>query len=153
MQRNIPNKRNLRRYILLIGIISYEEISTIYTYLPPLFGFMFLIFLQAIKKQDRFFIFLTMIYLLFFEADRDFLLFSSIVFYTVTAYYIEPRLKQIIHCNRCLIPIFIFWVYIGYFLFNNFTLFVLDYPSDRFSNIILYYAFVETIFATIMLGF
>jgi hypothetical protein len=153
MQRNISHQRDLTLFLLLISLITYEEISTIHNYLPPLFGFMFLIFLKAVKQKDKFFIFLSIIYLLFFEADRDFLLFSSIVFYFITVNYIEPRVAQFVHCNRCLIPIFIFWIYIGYFLFNNITLFILNIPMDSFNTMIIYYACIESIIATLLLGF
>ena len=151
MQRNISNKRDLNNFLIIFSLIIYEEVSTIHNYLPPLFGFVFIVFLNSIKSKNRFLIFTTTLYLLFFEADRDFLLFSSIIFFVISIYYIEPKLKSVIHCNRCLIPIFVFWSYIGYYLFINLINFIFNIPLNDFHALILYYALVETMLAFLLL--
>ncbi len=152
MQRNITYQRDLKYFFLLIVVLVYEAISTIYSYLPPLFGFMFVIFLNSLKDDSKFLVFTTIIYLLFFEANRDFLIFSSILFFVISIYYIEPILKKIIKCNKCLIPILITWIYMGYSVFINASYFILSIEEPVFNFLIFYYIIIETLFAFLVLG-
>ena len=151
MQRNITYQRDLKHFFLLIIVLVYEAISTIHSYLPPLFGFMFIIFLNALKDNSKFLVFTTIIYLLFFEANRDFSIFSSILFFVISIYYIEPTLKKIIKCNKCLIPILITWIYLGYTIFINASYFILSIEEPVFNILIFYYIIIETLFAFLVL--
>lgn len=151
MQRNITYQRDLKQFSLLILILVYEAISTIHNYLPPLLGFMFILFLNSVKNANKFLIFTTIIYLLFFEANRDFLIFSSILFFVISIYYIEPKFGKIIKCNRCLIPILITWVYFGYYIFINLNYFILNLEEIGFNPLIIYYIFIESLLAYFLL--
>ncbi len=151
MQRNIAYKRDLKYFSLLVLILFYEAISTIYTYLPPLLGFMFILFSNSVQNRKILLIFITVIYLLFFESNRDFLIFSSILFYFITIYYVEPKLNSIVKCNRCLIPILVAWIYLGYYVFINLNYFILNLEEIDFNLMIIYYILIESFLAYFLL--
>lgn len=95
--------------------------------------------------------FVVIVYLLFLESDRGFLIFSLILFFFLTLYYIEPILNRVIKCGACIIPIMILFVYLGYYLFVNLIHYILNLDLINFTNLIIYYILVETLFTFILI--
>jgi hypothetical protein len=150
MQRGIINKVYIKYFSVLILFI-YDSISVIYSFLPPLLGVMSLFIYKALDEDDRYFLFVLSIYLVIFEANRGFLLFSTILFLLLTYYYIIPKLRNITICKKCLYPIYIALSYIGYFLFTLILSFLLNVDYINFDYIVIYYILIEIIIALVWL--
>lgn len=150
MQRGIINKVYIR-YFMLLGFLVYDAIAVIYLYLPPMFGFLSLYFYQALDEDDRYFIYTMVGYFLFFEANRDFLLFSTSLFLLFSYFYFIPKIRSITTCKRCLYPVLIPLSYIGYFLFMLVINFIFNLEHISFDYIVVYYIVIEIIIALVWL--
>jgi hypothetical protein len=150
MQRGIINKVYIK-YATVFILFLYDSISVIYSFLPPLFGLVSLYIYKSLDEDDKYFLFAMTLYLLIFEANRNFLLFSTILFFAINYYYIIPKLSNITTCKKCLYPIYISLSYIGYFLFTLVLSFMLNVHYINFDYIVVYYILIEIIIALVWL--
>ncbi len=134
MQRSITYPFYIKAFMLLVLYLIYESLSTIYLFLPPLFGVLFFYFIRALDKQDLSLLFLVVILALIYEADKGYLFLSSLVFFSFTYKFILPKLHQMIECTRCMHFIYIVLAYIGFWIFSLLLqqMFVLEFASINF---------------------
>lgn len=152
MRRNITDSELISRAATLVAIFCYEAISTIYLYMPPLLGIMFLLFIESNEKNNIILRVTVLVYLILFESDRGFLMLSAVTFFILSYAVVVDVVKKYISCQKCLHMIFIFYAYFGYWLFLLLLSFVFDTTiHPEISYIILYYAIIETILAVILL--
>ncbi|MEN8147704.1 MAG: hypothetical protein ABFR02_08820 [Campylobacterota bacterium] len=118
MQRSITYPFYIKAITLFLLYLLYESLSTIYLFLPPLFGVLFFYFIRSLDKQDTSLLLLVVALLLIYEADKGYLFLSSLVYFSFLYKFILPKLKQMIECRRCLHLIYIVLAYIGYWLFS-----------------------------------
>ena len=115
MQRSLTNKKILTTLGIIIAFVLYQSLSSIYLLLPPLLGVLFFYFIRALEKEDLYSLVLIIILLLIFEAEKDFLLFSSLVYFTFIYRFVIPKLRVLINCWFCLkVILFVYslsWVY------------------------------------------
>ena len=98
--------------------LFYESLSTVYLFLPPLFGVLFFYFIRALDKQDISILLLVSAMLLLYEADKGYLIFSSMVYFSFVYKFILPKLQQLLKCKRCLLFLYVIFAYIGFWLFT-----------------------------------
>ena len=118
MQRSITYPLYIKAITLFLLYLVYESLSTIYLLLPPLFGVLFFYFIRSLNKQDISLLLLVVILLLVYEADKGYLFFSSLVYFSFVYKFILPKLEQVIECKRCMHLIYIIFAYIGFWLFS-----------------------------------
>ena len=118
MQRSIAYPYYIKAFSLFVLYLLYESLSTIYLFLPPLLGVLFFYFIRALDKQDISLLLLVTLMLLLYEADKGYLLFSSLVYFTFVYKFILPRLQQMIECKRCMLFIYVCFAYIGFWVFT-----------------------------------
>jgi hypothetical protein len=149
MQRNFINKEYLK-YIYLFIFLIYDSISTLNILFPAMIGMLSIFFYKALKSNDTYYIASFVFVLLIFESNRDLLLFSTSLFFTMSYYYIVPHLSNITNCIKCLETIFIIFAYFGYIIFSVILSYLFEaqfISTDIF--IIIYYILLEI---TIMLA-
>ena len=131
MQRSITYPFYIKALALLLLYLFYESLSSIYLFLPPLFGVLFFYFIRALDKQDLSLLFLVILLALIYEADKGYLFFSSLVYFSFVYKFVLPKLHQLIECRRCMHFIYIVLVYIGFWLFSLLLqqMFVLEFAS------------------------
>ncbi len=118
MQRSITYPLYIKAITLFLLYLVYESLSTIYLLLPPLFGVLFFYFIRSLNKQDISLLLLVVVLLLVYEADKGYLFFSSLVYFSFVYKFILPKLEQVIECKRCMHLIYIIFAYIGFWLFS-----------------------------------
>lgn len=143
MQRSLTNKKILTSLALVIAFGLYQSLSSVYLLLPPLFGVLFVYFINALEKEDLGSLMLIIVFLLIFEAEKDFLLFSSLVYFTFLYRFVIPKLQIMISCHVCLKMIFIILAYPGFVTFSYILNQVLWVETPTFDWHIFYYMFVE----------
>ena len=143
MQRNITNQKYLNIFIYLILFLVYESLSSIYLFLPPLLAVMFVIFINSIKNDDTITLLATSMALIFFEAQKDYILFSSIVYFTFIYRFVVLKLDKYIQCQNCIKFMLVLLAYLGYYLFSLILsqIFLLNQPELDFY--VIYYIIVE----------
>lgn len=116
LQRNISDKKYLKLAVPAGILLAYEALSTLNPYLPPLFGIM-LTLVYFVERRE--FAVFSLAFLLIFEADRGYYLFSSWLFMFVYVYYLLPFVSKFLDCRRCIAALSAFFAYPLYFLFLN----------------------------------
>jgi len=144
MQRSISNKKSIKNYfIYTILFVVYESLSSIYLFLPPLFGVLFVLLINAINKNDTVYVIFIAFCLVVFEVEKGYILFSSIIYLLMIYKFILPKITQNFNCYSCVKVSYILLAYIGFYLFNSFfaNIFLLPMPSINYY--IIYYIVIE----------
>jgi len=127
----------------LVFLIVYESLSAIYIYLPPLFGLM-MSFLYVKKDEKAYF--LVLIFLLFFESNHSFFVFSGWLFLWIFIKFIMPLVEGILDCKICLQIAAVVLSYLGFYSFIIIFNFLIGIQSEVYNyGYILYYIIIESL--------
>ncbi|GHS86931.1 hypothetical protein FACS189487_02090 [Campylobacterota bacterium] len=149
MQRDSFNFNDIVRCVAFLALfIVYESLSTIYYFLPPLFGFCFA--LAAVKKEPRF-MWAVIVYILFYESEHSLITGSGALFLYIFIKYIMPVLEDFIMSRYVIMIIAVLFAYFGYYIFINALYFVFGANTISFSWFLIYYAAIEATIAVIVL--
>lgn len=150
MQRSISNQNSLTPFAYTAVFIMYTALSGIYLFLPPLFAVLYIFFAKALKQEDVVSLFLVALCLLFFEAQNSYLLFSTIIYFSLIHRYVVPKIKKNFNCDLCVKFSIVVLVYIGFFLFGSLlaNVFLLEMPSINYY--IIYYMAVEFLILSLL---
>ena len=150
MQRSITYPFYIRVIPLFILYVVYESLSSIYLFLPPLFGVLFFYFIRSLDKQDVGMLLFIALLSIIYEAEKGYLFLSSLVYFSFVYKFILPKLEQVIECPRCKHFFYIILAYIGFWLFSLLLqqLFWLELASIDFY--ILWYIFAEFLLVAIL---
>ena len=122
MQRSITNQKPVESILYVLLFAAYESLSSIYLFLPPLFGVLFVLFLKSLKNEDMFSLLFISLCLVLFEADRGYMLFSSVIFFALSYKFLIPRLIQNISCQSCIMFLYVIVAYVGFSFFQCYYL-------------------------------
>ena len=118
MQRSITYPFYIKALMLFTIYLIYESLSNIYLFMPPLLGVLFFYYIRSIDDQDISLLLLLVALLLVYEADKGYLILSSLVYFSFIYKFILPKIEQIIECRRCKDLLYIVLAYIGFWLFS-----------------------------------
>ena len=150
MQRSISNQKSLTPFVYVALFSIYIGLSSIYLFLPPLFSILFFYFTKSIKKQDSIAIFLVSLCLVFYEAEKGYTLFSSIIYFTIVYKFIMPKLSQNFSCLSCIRISTVLLSYIGFFLFSLLLSNVFLLPEPTINYYIIYYIVIEFFIVSVL---
>ncbi len=150
MQRSITNQKPLDSFIYIILFMIYESLSSIYLFLPPLLAVLFVLFAKALKKEDSVGIALIVFCLIIFEAEKGYILFSSIIYFLLIYRFIMPKLNQNFSCIFCIKISYILLAYIGFFFFTLLISKVFLLPAPSINYYIIYYIVIEFFIVSIL---
>jgi membrane-associated HD superfamily phosphohydrolase len=143
MQRSISYQNPLTPLLYAALFILYTALSGIYLFLPPFFAILYVLFSRALKQENTASIFLVSFCLLFFEAQNSYMLFSTIIYFSLIHKYVVAKIKQNFNCNLCVKFSIVFLVYIGFFIFNLLLSNIFLFPMPSINYYVIYYVAVE----------
>lgn len=143
MQRSITYKTPLTYVGIIIAFSLYQSLSSVYLLLPPLLGVLLVYFIRTLEEENLSQLLLLIVLLLIFEADKDFLLFSSLVYFTFIYRFIITRLRVVTSCEVCLKVLNLFLAYPGFLVYSYVLNQVLWLEVPTIDWHILYYMLVE----------
>lgn len=150
MQRSITYKNPLSPFLYVIAFVTYESLTGIYLFLPPLFGVLLYLFSSALKKEDSLTIILISICLLFFESENGYLLFTSIIYFLIVIKLIMPKIIQSFNCNSCIKVSYVVLAYLGYFIFYMLISNIFVFAEPSINYYIAYYIIIEFFIVSIL---
>jgi hypothetical protein len=150
MQRSISNQNSLTPFVYVILFIAYESLSSVYLFLPPLFAVLFVLFVDALKKDDSLIIFLIAFCLVVFESQMGYPLFSSIIYLGLVYKFIIPKLKKNFGCASCIKASYVLLTYVGFYLFLSVLSNIFLLPMPSFNYYIIYYIVIEFFIVSII---
>ena len=144
MQRSLTNQKSLRdSFLYVVLFVIYESLSSIYQFLPPLFGVLFVLLINALNRKNTIGVILIAFCLVIFEAEKGYILFSSVIYLLLAYKFILPKVIQSFNCYSCVKFSYIFIAYIGFLIFNTLfsNIFFTDLPSANYY--IIYFIVIE----------
>ena len=150
MQRSIAYQNALLGFLAILAFVPYVSLSSIHLFLPPLFGVLFFLFARALDRQDLGYAIVIALMLFIFEIDKGYVLFSSLIYFSLLYVIILPKLKQIIDCRWCLNLIYVLLAYVGYWLFMLLFHQVFLMPLPAIDWYIIYYIAIEFLLVSLL---
>jgi hypothetical protein len=114
LQRNITDKNYIKLIFIGAIFVAYVSVSVLNPYMPPLLG---VLIATAYFVQKKEFMWFALVYLLIFEADRGYYLFSSWFFLFFCIYYLIPFVSNFLDCKRCIAAFSALAAYPLYYIF------------------------------------
>ena len=150
MQRSISSQKTLAPFLYVVLFGVYISLSSIYLFLPPMLSVLYIYFSRSIKKQDSIAIFLVSLCLVIFEAEKGYILFSTIIYFTIMYKFIMPRISQNFSCVSCIKISSVVLSYIGFYLFSLLLSNVFLLPTPNISYYIIYYIVIEFLIVSVI---
>ncbi len=152
MRRSRFNYQPLVLLLLFFFALIYEAIGTIYPHLTPLLGVGFYYWTQHFKEHKNYFIlFLFFLYTLFFELDRQTILFSFILLMMVYYFFLHKIVTDALNCQVCKVVIKVTYAYLGYYIMNIFLAFLLNMPYPKFDTDFFIYILTDLFIVVLFL--
>ncbi len=150
MQRSISHQNPLAPFIYVVLFIAYESLASIYLFLPPLFAVLFVLFANALKRDDSVALFLISFCLIIYETQMGFTLFSSIIYFGLVYKFVIPWLKKNFDCAVCIKVAYVLLAYIGFYLFLVLLSNIFLLPMPTINYYIIYYIIIEFFIVSIL---
>lgn len=142
-RRHRLNKQTLAIFALFIGLYLYESVVSMYFFLPPLIGVLFVLFVRF-DEEDNFYAFLAIIAgILCLEAENNLPMGILLGLYLLLAFLVIPKLKIMINTPKVISVASVLIVYLGFYLLILF--FRSTFGSEIMGKawILLFYAVCE----------
>jgi len=143
MQRSISHQNPVRPFLYVVLFLLYSSLSSIYPFLPPMLGVLFVLFAKALKNSDSLYALIVAFCLVIFEANNGYMLFSSIFYIYLVYKLILPKISQNFSCKICIRISYIFLSYLGYFLFLTLISNIFLLQTPELSYYVIYYMLIE----------
>jgi len=150
MQRSITYPFFVKALLLFVLYLIYESLSNVYLFLPPLFAVLLFYFIRALDRQDVALLLLVTSLTLVYEADKGYLVFSSLVYFAFLYKFIFPKLNQLIECKKCMLFAYTVFAYIGFWAFSLLLQQVLWMEMPMISWHVLWYILFEFFVVTLL---
>ena len=143
MQRSITNKKSVENILYVTLYAIYVSLSSIYLFLPPLFGVLFVLFAKALKDKDSVSLLFISLCLVLFEADKSYMIFSSIIYFTLIYKFLMPSITKNFSCTSCVRFSYILLAYAGFYLFSILLSNIFLIPMPSVNYYIVFYIVIE----------
>ncbi len=146
MQRSIVNYQPVIPIVLLFGLVVYESIASLYIFLTPLSGLIFLYLVTNIKDKEKININIVLfLYITYVEFDRGLVVFSSLILFLIYYEFIHRELINSIGCKNCLKVVIIAIYYLGIYIVNLIISLIFDIPLPMLDITYIIYLITDTI--------
>ncbi len=151
MQRNITYKSFIKYVVWSLLFALYAALSTVYLFLPPMIGVLFLLFHYAQTRKNSLLLLFVLIDVVILEALKGFLAFSLLLYFLLQERFIIPKIKQSINARHLRNFLYVAFSYFGYFLFSALLAQIFLLPRIELDFYIVYYIVVEFLIVSIAL--
>jgi len=143
MQRSLSHQKPLVPFLYIVLFIIYGSLSSIYLFLPPLLAVLFVLFLKAMNRDDFLLLMLISFCLLLFEANKGYLIFSTIIYFALVYKFVMPKIIQNFSCTSCIRIASVLLAYVGYYIYLIVVSNIFLLPMPELNFYILYYMLIE----------
>jgi len=143
MQRSISHQKPLVPFLYIALFAVYGSLSSIYLFLPPLLAVLYVLFSNALKRDDLLMLVLVSFCLLLFEANKGYMLFSTIVYFGIVHKFVMPKIIQSFSCSSCIKISYVVLAYLGYYIYLALISNIFLLPAPEINFYIVYYMIIE----------
>ena len=126
-------------------LFVYNIFSSLYLFLPPLFGVLFLYFILLFRKERYYSLYFFIVLMCVFEVSKGFYPGILFVSYALVYIFLFPNIMKIFDNFNIFDIFYPPIIYILYFMLNFFVLLFYNDDVDIWNSMIVYYVFVESI--------
>ena len=143
MQRSLSHQKSLVPFLYIVLFAIYGSLSSVYLFLPPLLAVLYVLFSNALKRDDLLMLVLVSFCLLLFEANKGYMLFSTIVYFGIVHKFIMPKIIQNFSCSSCIKISYVLLAYLGYYIYLVLASSIFLLPAPEINFYIIYYIIIE----------
>ncbi len=151
MRRNSSNTDYIRLLFLILFFGVLQILSSSFVFFPTFAGVFFCYIVVNIENEENFiYVFLSFLYLGFYELNKGFYLFSSLIFFILFYEFFLERIRSSFTCKSCIIVLYVASYYFGMFFINTLIAYILNMEFPAFSMEYFYYIAFDFVISTIL---
>ncbi len=132
--------------VSVLAILLYSSLSDMFPMiLLPLLSVCFVLFCRFIDNKQLVLLMLLVIYLLFFEAGKNYPFLSTIIFFSLVYYFLMPYIQYLVRSPKILIPFYTFGIYYGYGVFCILIGSIVGLETPHIPLLFLLFATIESL--------
>ncbi|WP_139470752.1 hypothetical protein [Campylobacter armoricus] len=147
----VKNKFGFSYLFFYLSLIFYQVLSSVYYWMPPLFGVFFCYMIVLLKEKERtlnkldFRWYFSLFYLLFIDIIHGFYLFSSWIAFFVFYHFFVDWFKSKLKLGHYLLIIFTFCAYVFIYFFDVFLAYLDNNKILNFGVEYLWFFLIEAL--------
>ncbi|EAJ6176885.1 TPA: hypothetical protein R1720_001385 [Campylobacter lari] len=152
----VKNRFDFSYLFFYLSLIFYQVLSSVYYWMPPLFGVFFCYMIVLLKEKERtlskldFRWYFSLFYLLLIDIIHGFYLFSSWIAFCVFYHLFVDWFKSKLKLGHYLLVIFTFCAYIFIYLFDVFLAYLDNNEILKFGIEYLWFFAVEALISFVI---
>ncbi|MCV3374346.1 hypothetical protein L8V80_05330 [Campylobacter lari] len=152
----VKNRFDFSYLFFYLSLIFYQVLSSVYYWIPPLFGVFFCYMIVLLKEKERtlnkldFRWYFSLFYLLLIDVIHGFYLFSSWIAFFIFYHFFVDWFKSKLKLGHYLLVIFTFCAYIFIYLFDVFLAYLDNNEILKFGIEYLWFFTVEALISFII---
>lgn len=141
MRRNSTYQNFIDSALFVSVLLIYDALSSMHLWLPPLFGILFLVFVNFYEKGRYYSLFAFVIVLCVMEANKGFCPALLFIIYCLMYMFLHNRIVKAFKYVNIVELIYIPAIYLALIILNSF--FALNSQNLPSINFLLWYIFAE----------
>lgn len=151
MRRSSTDTNYLRLFFLSISFLFLLIMGSLYTWLPSFVGLFFIyVLINFEDEKNRPYFYLSFLYLIFYDIDRGFYLFSYIFTFLIFYNFFLDKVRNYFSCINCILVMYVLVAYIGHYFMNVFIAYLLNETIIELSKEYIYYILIDMVLASII---
>ncbi|WP_257942529.1 putative membrane protein [Campylobacter lari] len=152
----VKNRFDFSYLFFYLSLIFYQVLSSVYYWMPPLFGVFFCYMIVLLKEKERtlnkldFRWYFSLFYLLLIDVIHGFYLFSSWIAFFIFYHFFVDWFKSKLKLGHYLLVIFTFCAYIFIYLFDVFLAYLDNNEILKFGIEYLWFFTVEALISFVI---
>lgn len=151
MRRSSTDTNYLRLFFLSISFLFLLIMGSLYTWLPSFVGLFFIyVLINFEDEKNRLYFYLSFLYLIFYDINRGFYLFSYIFTFLIFYNFFLDKVRNYFSCINCILVMYVLVAYIGHYFMNVFIAYLLNETIIELSKEYIYYILIDMVLASII---
>ncbi|MDN5377484.1 MAG: hypothetical protein PWQ42_780 [Sulfurospirillum sp.] len=151
MRRSSTDTNYLRLFFLSISFLFLLIMGSLYTWLPSFVGLFFIyVLINFEDEKNRLYLYLSFLYLIFYDINRGFYLFSYIFTFLIFYNFFLDKVRNYFSCINCILVMYVLVAYIGHYFMNVFIAYLLNETIIELSKEYIYYILIDMVLASII---
>lgn len=101
-------------------------------------------------EKNRLYLYLSFLYLIFYDINRGFYLFSYIFTFLIFYNFFLDKVRNYFSCINCILVMYVLVAYIGHYFMNVFIAYLLNETIIELSKEYIYYILIDMVLASII---
>ena len=151
MRRNSSNPDYIRLFLAVVVFGLLQILSNSFIFFPTFPAVFFVYIVLNIDNEEKLlYILFSFLYLSFYELNKGFYLFSSLIFFIIFYTVFVDKIRSSFTCKNCILAVYVLSFYLGEFFVNALISYILNREIPTFSTEYLYYMAFDFVVSVIL---